>query len=132
MSVTSGAYVASVTDDSPAAKAGLEQGDVVTKIDKTEITSADSLIIALRSYEVGDKVTLTVQHGKEQKELEVTLGSDEALQQEQSSNSDGAGNGNGGDSTNDSGNGLSSEQLRQYLEELLGGSGQGSNSGNGY
>ena len=132
LSVTSGAYVASVTDDSPAAKAGLEQGDVVTKIDKTEITSADSLIIALRSYEVGDKVTLTVQRGKEQKELEVTLGSDEALQQEQSSNSDDAGNGNGGDSTNDSGNGLSSEQLRQYLEELLGGSGQGSNSGNGY
>ncbi len=125
LSVTSGAYVAAVTDDSPAAEAGLEKGDVVTKLGDEEITSADSLIIGLRSYDVGDKVTLTFYRGKDEKQVEVTLGSDEDLQSEQSSSS----NSSTGDNTNadGGGNGLSQDQLRQYLEELLGGNSSRSN-----
>ena len=129
LSVTSGAYVGEVTDGSPAATAGLEKGDVVTKIDDEEITSADSLIIALRSYDVGDKVTLTVYRGKDEKKLEVTLGSDEDLQKEQSSSSSSDSSSSQGDNTNGNGggNGLSQDQLRRYLEELLGGNGSSSN-----
>ncbi len=124
LSVTSGAYVGEVTDGSPAAEAGLQKGDVVTKMGDEEITSADSLIIAIRSYDVGDKVELTVYRGKEEKKIEVTLGSDEELQKSQSTSGDSSST---GDNTNSdgSGNGLSQDQLRQYLEELLGG-----NSGN--
>ena len=87
----------------------------MTKVNDTEVTSAASLIIALRSYDVGDKVTLTVQRGKSEEKVEVKLGSDEKLQQEQQ---DESGN-------NDQSNGLTQDQLRQYLEELLGGGQQG-------
>ena len=52
LSTDSGAYVASVVEDGPAAKAGIQEGDVITKLGDDEITSADGLIIALRSHEV--------------------------------------------------------------------------------
>ena len=111
----SGAYVASVVEDGPAAKAGIEKGDVITKLGDEEITSADGLIIALRSHEVGEKVEITLMRGKDEKKVTVELGSDEELQNTQQD-----------DSATDSGSGgLSNEELRQYLEELLNGQGQG-------
>ena len=39
LSTDSGAYVASVVEDGPAAKAGIQEGDVITKLDDDEITS---------------------------------------------------------------------------------------------
>ena len=110
-----GALVASVVDGGPAASAGLEQGDVVTAIDDTDITSADGLIIALRGYDVGDTVTLKVMRdGKEQK-VEVELGSDESLQESQSQDS------TQGDAN---GSGMTQEELLEYLRELMGGQNQ--------
>lgn len=55
----SGATVQSVTASGPAAAAGLQQGDVITKIGSRVITDADSLIVAIRSHNPGDKVTVT-------------------------------------------------------------------------
>ena len=124
LSTDSGAYVASVVEDGPAAKAGIQEGDVITKLGDDEITSADGLIIALRSHEVGEKVEITLMRGKEEKEVTVELGSDEELQNQQQD-----------DSSTDTGNGgITDEQLRQYLEELLGqqGQGQGQGYGQGY
>ena len=118
----SGAYVASVVEDGPAAKAGIQEGDVVTKLGDDEITSADGLIIALRSHEVGEKVEITLVRGKEEKKVTVELGSDEELQNQQQN-----------DSATDTGNGgITDEQLRQYLEELLGQQGQGQGYGQGF
>lgn len=110
LAVDSGAYVAEVTADGPAAEAGVEAGDIVTAVDGEAISSADGLIIALREHEVGDKVTLTVMRGKDEKEIEVELGSDEALQAEQEDTSDG----------NGSGNGMTEEEFLRYLQEYLG------------
>ena len=124
LSTDSGAYVASVVEDGPAAKAGIQEGDVITKLGDDEITSADGLIIALRSHEVGEKVEITLMRGKEEKKVTVELGSDEELQNQQQD-----------DSATDTGNGgITDEQLRQYLEELLGqqGQGQGQGYGQGY
>ena len=124
LSTDSGAYVASVVEDGPAAKAGIQEGDVITKLGDDEITSADGLIIALRSHEVGEKVEITLMRGKEEKKVTVELGSDEELQNQQQD-----------DSSTDTGNGgITDEQLRQYLEELLGqqGQGQGQGYGQGY
>ena len=59
---------------------------------------------------MGDKVTLTVMRGKDEKEIEVELGSDEALQAEQEDTSDG----------NGSGNGMTEEEFLRYLQEYLG------------
>ena len=122
LSTDSGAYVASVVEDGPAAKAGVQEGDVITKLGDDEITSADGLIIALRSHEVGEKVEITLMRGKDEKKVTVELGSDEELQSQQQD-----------DSATDTGNGgITDEQLRQYLEELLGQQGQGQGYGQGY
>lgn len=110
LAVNEGARVVEVTADSPAAKAGLQADDVITKIDDTPVDSADSLIIAMRSYEVGEKVNLTVVRGAADKNIEVELGSDEALQQEQADSAEG----------NGSGNSMTEEELLRYLEEYLG------------
>ena len=74
--ITDGAVVGEITDGSAAADAGLEQGDVVTKVDDHEITSADSLIATIRSYRPGDEVTLTYQRGDQEQTTTVTLESD--------------------------------------------------------
>ncbi len=122
LSTDSGAYVASVVEDGPAAKAGIQEGDVITKLGDDEITSADGLIIALRSHEVGEKVEITLMRGKEEKEGHRRAGlSDEELQNQQQD-----------DSATDTGNGgITDEQLRQYLEELLGQQGRGQGYGQG-
>ena len=123
LSVTSGAQVTEVTEGGPAAEAGIQAGDVVTAIDGDEVTSADGLIITLREHEVGDTVTLTVVRDGSEQSIDVTLGSDEALQSEQQDNSTGSG----------AGNSLTEEELRQYLEDLLGGGqGYGQNGGQGF
>lgn len=83
LSVNQGAYVAEVAENSPAEAAGLQVGDIVTKIGDHEVTSADGLILAVRSYSAGDTVDVTfVRDGKE-KTVSVTLGTDEALQAQQ-------------------------------------------------
>ncbi|MDQ9749876.1 PDZ domain-containing protein, partial [Acinetobacter baumannii] len=83
LAVSQGAYVRSVESDSPADKAGLKEGDVIIKVDDQDIMSADALKLAIRAHDVGDKVTITVMRGSSEKTLEVTLGSDEKLQEQE-------------------------------------------------
>lgn len=118
LGATEGALVVAVSDGGPAADAGIQENDIITKIDGEQVTSADGLIIALREYEVGDKVTLTVVRDSKEQEVEVTLGSDEALQTDQQDNSQG----------DASGNSMTEEEFLQYLEELMG---RGSSNGMG-
>lgn len=63
-----------VVADSPADKAGLKGGDVVTKIDDEAITSDKSLTTILNHYEPGKKVTLTVVRDGKTLKLDATLG----------------------------------------------------------
>ncbi|MEG2024117.1 MAG: trypsin-like peptidase domain-containing protein [Gordonibacter sp.] len=78
--VDSGAYIAGVQSGSGAASAGLQEGDIVTKFDGNNVTSADDLMLDVRSKNPGDKVTLEVNRNGENKQIEVTLGSDESTQ----------------------------------------------------
>jgi putative serine protease PepD len=55
-----GALIEKVTPGSAGAAAGLSKGDVITKVDDTLVSDADSLIATIRSYRPGDSVTLTV------------------------------------------------------------------------
>ena len=112
LAVDYGAYINEVTEGGPAAEAGIQAGDIVIAANGDEVTSADGLIIALRSYDVGEKVTLTVMRGNDKMDIEVTLGSDEALQEQQDNSNDQ----NGLD-------GMSEDQLRELLDELLNGQG---------
>ncbi|MGV9412583.1 trypsin-like peptidase domain-containing protein [Nocardia sp. NPDC003693] len=71
-----GARVLEVTPDGPAAKAGLPNGAIVTKLDDQVIDSGNALIAAVRSHRPGDKVevTYTDEQGNNQKTVELTLG----------------------------------------------------------
>jgi len=72
-----GAYVRSVSPDSAAEKAGIQFGDIIIKLDDTEIASRDELVFAMRRYKAGDTTTLVVWRGGE--ELEITITFDEDL-----------------------------------------------------
>jgi putative serine protease PepD len=70
----SGAQVASVSDGSPAAKAGLEAGDVITALDGDTIDSADALTAAVATKSPGDEVTVTYTRNGDSHTAQVTLG----------------------------------------------------------
>jgi putative serine protease PepD len=72
-----GAGIADVESGSAADEAGLEEGDVVVKVDDRPITDASSLVATIRGHRPGDTVTLTVVRDGEQQQLEATLDSDE-------------------------------------------------------
>ena len=79
LSTKRGAYLAPsqgqsvIVSGSPAEKAGLQEKDVITKIENVAIDENNSLTSVLGRHAVGDKVTLTViRDGKEQK-IGVTL-----------------------------------------------------------
>jgi putative serine protease PepD len=69
-----GATVASVTSGSPADKAGLKQGDVITKAGNTDIHTSDDLLNVVQSSHVGDRLTLTVNRGGSTQTITVTVG----------------------------------------------------------
>jgi putative serine protease PepD len=57
----------------PAAKAGLQPGDVIIGFAGNTISTPDELIVAIRSHSVGDKVTVKFQRGGSTKEVSLTL-----------------------------------------------------------
>lgn len=73
--ITTGAEIASVVDGSGAQKAGLDAGDVVTRVDSVPIESADALIATIRAAEPGGQVQLTYLRGGQSHTVTVTLGS---------------------------------------------------------
>ncbi len=58
--VDKGVLVAEVFDDSPASKAGLKAGDVVTQLDGEQVECPSSLSKAVGKKEPGDKVSVTL------------------------------------------------------------------------
>jgi putative serine protease PepD len=71
---TSGAQVTSVVSGSPADKAGVKAGDVITAIDGDTVTSADDLTAIVGTHKPGDSITVTVKRGGSTQKLTVTLG----------------------------------------------------------
>ncbi len=55
-----GCYVLSVDSGSNAEKAGVTRGDLVTKVNDTDVSSSSDITAALEKAEVGDTVTFTV------------------------------------------------------------------------
>ena len=75
--IPAGAYVYEVTDDSAAAKAGIKQGDIITKLDKTTISSMNELLDRIQYYEAGETVEVTIKRsgedGYKEQVVQVTL-----------------------------------------------------------
>ena len=74
-----GIYVGEVVEGSPADKAGMYQGDIITKFNDSEIKTMEALQNKLAYTAAGTKVTITVQRMEngeyKEVELSVTLGS---------------------------------------------------------
>jgi putative serine protease PepD len=70
---TGGVEVLTVGANSPASKAGLQQGDVITAIDNTSITTTTALRSAIQSHEAGDTVTVHYTRDGQAATVKVTL-----------------------------------------------------------
>lgn len=75
--IPAGAYVYEVTDGSAAAEAGIKQGDIITKLDKTTISSMSELFDRIQYYEAGESVDVTIKrsgdNGYQEQVVTVTL-----------------------------------------------------------
>ena len=69
-----GALVSSPQSDSPAAKAGLQSGDVIAKVDGTEIQDARDLARTIGGMTPNSKVSLTIYRDGAEKSVALTLG----------------------------------------------------------
>lgn len=68
-----GVFVSSVEENSPAEKAGLEAGDVITKVNDKTITSISELTKIKYEYAIGETITITFNRDDEEKTCQLTL-----------------------------------------------------------
>ncbi len=84
LSVKQGAYVhiessssrrnsSAVLSGGPADKAGIKDGDILTKINGVEIGTAGSVVTLIGEYKVGDTIEVTLLRDGEEKTVKVTL-----------------------------------------------------------
>ena len=72
----SGALIRQVTPDSPAAKAGLQAGEIIVSIDGQELGSQTDLAEVIHSHKPGDTISLSVKPISDEQahEVQITLG----------------------------------------------------------
>ncbi|WP_158044827.1 DegQ family serine endoprotease [Skermanella pratensis] len=68
-----GALVAQVTPDSPAAKAGIEQGDVITQFDGRQLEGPRELSRTVAQTDVGKQISITVLRDGKSRTLDTTI-----------------------------------------------------------
>ena len=71
-----GVYVRSVSQDSAADVAGIEIGDIITKLNGEDIESMQDLRFALRDHRAGDTTTITIWRSGESIDLPITFDED--------------------------------------------------------
>ncbi len=77
-STTPGVPLKQITAGGVGEKAGLKVGDLVTQIDDQRVTTADSLIAAVRSHAPGEQVKVSYTRGGQAASANVTLGSSDS------------------------------------------------------
>ena len=68
-----GIYVAEVVENSAAAEAGIEKGDIITEVDGQKVTKFGDLSGIIAQKRPGDKITMTYLHNKKKQTKTVTL-----------------------------------------------------------
>ena len=75
-----GVYIAEVDEGLAADKAGIEIGDIITRVNSVTVTTSTDLKTAISSYRAGTKITVTVQrivdNKFEEMDIEVVLGNE--------------------------------------------------------
>lgn len=72
----SGAAVADVVANSPAAKAGIKEGDIIVRVGDRQVTERAELTVAVQSHRIGETVDLQLIRDGRQVTVPVTLESD--------------------------------------------------------
>lgn len=120
-----GVYIAQVTANGPAAKAGLKKEDVVTAIDGKKVDSSDELTSEVISRAPGSTITLNVVRNGQPMTVKVTLGQrptsiDFDNQNRNGGDNNGDNDNNGDDSGNVSARGISVQTLTPELAQQAG------------
>lgn len=71
---TDGMVIIEVIADSPAAKAGLKEKDVIRKIDHDQTPDRDTFIEKMSSTQPGQTITILIIREAQEQEIQVTLG----------------------------------------------------------
>src|ERR1700752_49131 len=69
-----GVYVTKVAENSPASRAGLQEGDIITKVGDMSLDETHSYVNALFSFKPGDEIILNVVRDDKDTQIQITLG----------------------------------------------------------
>ncbi len=69
-----GVFLLAVTEDSPAAQAGMQAGDIITKINDREIATVAGFRLAIATNAPGDRINVEFWRGGTTRTVQVTLG----------------------------------------------------------
>lgn len=69
-----GIYVTRVSSGSPASKAGILEGDIITKVGDVTLDETHSYVNTLFTFKPGDQINLEVVRGNDNVQVQVTLG----------------------------------------------------------
>lgn len=117
-----GVVVTQIYTDSPAARAGMKEGDIIKALDGEKTDDMSALKKKLVHYRPGDTVTLTIERNKSDMTLEVTLQAQQenlTMQYKESDSSYGGQNG-GGQNGGQGGGYESSDPYRDFFEGFFG------------
>ena len=107
INATEGVFVYSVEDGGAGDKAGLKLGDVITKLNDTQITSMEDLSAAKKGFKAGDTVTLTVLRDGKEITTQLTFDAQPQTTDDTTDSSQSSGNGYNNDNNGYNGNGYS-------------------------
>ncbi len=80
LSLNNGAYVDSLMENSAAAKAGIQKGDIIINVDNAEVKTSSELQALIAQHSPGDKVDVKVNRNGQEKVFSVTLNNREGGQ----------------------------------------------------
>jgi serine protease Do len=69
-----GVYITRISNGSPASKAGVQEGDIITKIGDVTLDETHSYVNTLFTFKPGDQINLEVVRGDKKVQVQVTLG----------------------------------------------------------
>ncbi|MDB5340439.1 MAG: serine protease DegS [Planctomycetaceae bacterium] len=78
---TPGARIAQIYPSGPAARSGLHLGDVIKQIDDQQIAGSADAVMLIREFQPQAQVNFTIERGKEEMKIPVTIGSRRDFQQ---------------------------------------------------